>query len=216
MFDLARRRFVAGGVGAMALPGIARAMAASVHAAATLGHTSPFGVRAIGTPKAPVHVIEYFSLNCPHCAAFAIYTLPAIIRKLVDTGHVYYEFRDFPLNEDALWAAAVARSLPSPEYRPFIMELFKAQRVWAFAPRLHTSKQYAMALEQYAALAGMGKVEFRRVIHSAKLRKFIIAEAEVAQHKYGINATPSFIINGRKHVGAVAFPVFSDWVRQAV
>jgi len=71
-------------------------------------------VRAAGDPKAKVTVMEFFSLTCPHCAAFARETFPRIRTELIATGKVYYIFGDYPLDQVALNAAMLARALPDP------------------------------------------------------------------------------------------------------
>lgn len=176
---------------------------------------SPFGVRGLGNPNAPIKVYEYFSMNCPHCAYFATHALPRIISAFVKPGKIYYVFKDFPLNEDALMAAQIARTLPAHEYFPFITELFRTQDQWAYDPSLKTKTDYANALFRYAALAGMDQAQFDAALGNAKLRKFIMGELNTGEKQYNINATPTFIINGRKHEGAVDFEQFSNWLKAA-
>lgn len=179
------------------------------------GEDSPYSIRSLGNPKAPITVYEYFSLNCPHCAEFATHALPKIIDAYVKPGKVFYVFKDFPLNQDALMAAQVARSLPAKDYFPFISELFRTQFKWAYAPNLKTKEDYINALFPYAALAGMDRKTFEAAINNAKLRSFILGELNAAEKKYGVDSTPTFLINGRKREGAVDFAQFSAWLKAA-
>ncbi len=64
--------------------------------------------RILGDPDAPVTLIEFASMSCPHCAAFHAERLPAIKEDWIDTGKVKLEFRDFPLNGAAVFGAALA------------------------------------------------------------------------------------------------------------
>lgn len=191
------------------------ALAASATSASTTDPNSPFGIRSLGDPNAAVTVHEYFSMNCPHCAEFGMHTLPKVIKSYVDTGKVYYVFKDFPLNQDALWAAQVARSLPSKDYFPFISELFRTQFKWAYAPGLKTKEDYQNALFPFAALAGMDRQAFDAALANKKLRTFILDELNTAEKKYNVNSTPTFLINGRKREGAVSFKTFSSWLDAA-
>ncbi|BAJ79842.1 DsbA family protein [Acidiphilium multivorum] len=184
-------------------------------AAAETKADSPYSIRSLGNPNAPVTVYEYFSLNCPHCAEFATHALPKVIESYVKPGKVYYVFKDFPLNEDALWAAQIARALPAKAYYPFISELFRTQDEWAYAPGLKTPKDYQNALFRYAALAGMDRTTFDAAIANKKLRAFVLNELNDAEKTYKVNSTPTFIINGRKREGAVSFDTFSSWLKAA-
>ena len=60
---------------------------------------------SMGPDNAPVTMIEYSSLGCPHCAAFHRDTLPKIKKEYIDTGKVRLVYRDFPLGTPALAAA---------------------------------------------------------------------------------------------------------------
>lgn len=203
-------------LGSAALGGVASAATPAAPATAPSGDpASPFGLRSLGKKSAPATVVEYFSLTCPHCAEFATHALKKIVPGLVDTGKVYYVFRDFPLDSVALMAAQVARTLPPHDYFPFIEMLFSHQEQWAFNSDLHTVKDYENALFPYAALAGMDRATFDAAIANKKLRTFILDERKTAQKKYNVDATPTFIINGKKHVGGMSYDQFAKVVGEA-
>ncbi len=71
---------------------------------------------AIGDKDAPVTMVEYSSLGCPHCAAFHKNTLPRIKKEYIDTGKVRLVYRDFPLGTPALAASMIARCA-GPKFR---------------------------------------------------------------------------------------------------
>ncbi len=79
----------------LAIIGLATASAAAL-AAGALPPVGP-GDSVLGSAKAPVTVIEYASLTCPHCARFENDIFPRIKTELIDTGKIRYVFRDFPL-----------------------------------------------------------------------------------------------------------------------
>ena len=95
-------------------------------------------------------VMEFFSLTCTHCAAFHKEIFPRVKRELVETGPIRMVWRDFPLDQLALAAAAVARSLPAERYEGFIGALLSSQDRWAFTRGDPTEE-----LAKMAALAGM-------------------------------------------------------------
>jgi protein-disulfide isomerase len=172
---------------------------------------SPFSERSIGSPRAPVKVIEYFSLTCTHCAEFGTVTMPQVKPNLVDTGKVQIIYRDFPLDDVALMAAQVARYLPADQYYPFIEALFASQNDWAFAPGVN----YKQSIYKYAALAGMDQATYNAALADTKLRAFILNEQQVAEKQFNINATPTFIINGKIMPGAMDYSDFLAAVNQA-
>ncbi len=147
------------------------------------------GVRAIGSPDAPIKIIEYASLTCSHCAHFHNDILPALKSKYIDTGKVYLEFREFPLNDPALKATLTARCLPEDQYENFVSLLFKSQDQWA------GGIDYMASLKQNAKLAGMSDATFEACQAEPMLKLKIAENMQEAKDKWKISATPTFIIN---------------------
>lgn len=166
---------------------------------------SPFGERSIGSPDAKVKAIEYFSLTCTHCAHFATVTMPQVKPNLVDTGKLQIIYKDFPLDQVALMAAQVARSLPAAQYYPFIEALFASQNDWAFTPGIN----FTESIYKYAALAGMARADYDAALANNKLQKFILDGQQEAEKMYNVDSTPSFIINGTLYPGAMEYPDFA-------
>ena len=171
-------------------------------------HLTP---RTMGDPNAKVHVEEYFSLTCTHCAAFQRETFPQVKKDLIDTGKVFYEWHDFPLDQVALTAAVVARALPPDRYEPFINVLLTTQDKWAFARDVNSTEELA----KLAALAGMPRSTFDKAINDDAMKKAIIASQDQAQKDHDVNSTPTFLINGKPLVGAVDYATFLKAVNAA-
>ena len=66
--------------------------------------------RILGNPNAPITIIEYASMTCPHCAHFADDVLPELKKKWIDTGKVKLVLRDFPLDGEAVKASKIGRA----------------------------------------------------------------------------------------------------------
>src|SRR5215471_15364292 len=66
---------------------------------AELMKPGPLGDMSLGDEKAPVTIIEYASMTCPHCAHFHEATYPELKKKYIDTGKVRFIFREFPLDQ---------------------------------------------------------------------------------------------------------------------
>jgi protein-disulfide isomerase len=161
--------------------------------------------RVLGKADAPVTIFEFFSLTCPHCADFEEHSYPKLKTEWVDTGKAKIVYRDYPLDQNALKAAMVARCAPPDRYAAFVEVLFKQQLVWG------VQKDPTDALKKIAALGGIGADQFDKCINDQDLSKLIVAEEYEAQQKYGVDSTPTFFINGKKLVGALPY---DDFVKQ--
>ena len=113
---------------------------------------------SLGSDKAPVTVIEYASLTCPHCAAFAGTTFEAFKKKYVDSGKVHFIYRDFPFDQPGLRAAMMVRCSGPERFFGFLEILFKSQESWAGAtdPLAELAK---IATQMHADLVVVGASE---------------------------------------------------------
>jgi protein-disulfide isomerase len=172
--------------------------------------------RAIGSATAPVRVDEFFSLTCPHCAAFHRQTMPQVRKELIDTGKLRMVFHDFPLDQLALTASAVARALPAERYEPFVAALLASQDRWAFARGVNATEE----LWKMAALAGLSRETFNAAIADTALKNAILQGQDEAQKTYQIDSTPSFIFNGphaknTRETGDLPYSLFAERVAKA-
>ena len=152
--------------------------------------------RILGSPTAPITIVEYASLTCPHCAHFTDEVLPEIKKKWIDTGKVKLVLRDFPLDDEAVHASMIARCAPHDRFYAFIDTFFADQANWAAAP------DYRAALSRLAELGGMSKSEVDSCLKDATLENQVISSRLVAANQLGVNATPTFFVNGTKFTGA--------------
>ena len=180
-------------------------------AAFAQGADPRMGDRALGKPDAKLVVQEWFSLTCTHCARFARDVFPDVKAKLIDTGRIRYVFKDFPLDQLALAAAMVARSLPADRYEPFVLALLSSQDHWAFGHDVDPQVQ----LQQMAALAGMPKATFDTVINDDGLRKAILAEQDRGQSTLKIDSTPTFVFGTTLRAGETEYGEFLKQVTAA-
>jgi protein-disulfide isomerase len=199
------RRFLLQIGATLAIPGVARAVADDATAE-----------RSLGQADAPVTVTEFYSLTCPHCAAFHRETFPRVKSELIDTGKLRLVFWDFPLDQVALTAAVVARSLPPARYEPFTGALLASQDRWAFARGVNSTDELA----KMAALAGLSREAFNQAIADTGLKNWIVQRRAEAEKTYGIDATPSFVFNGRgaknrRESGSMSYESFAKAVAEA-
>jgi len=184
-------RTMMGFVVAFALLGIGRAAFAVEGAPSSQAADPRMADRALGDPKAPVRMDEYFSLDCPHCARFDTDVLPKIKVEYIDKGKVYLVLHDFPLHEIALRAHMIARCAPPDRYIAFIETLFRVQTGWNLA----TPGASLDSLKQQARFAGMSEDQISACINDRALEDALLKAQFDATKIYGLNATPSFIFN---------------------
>ncbi len=158
--------------------------------------------RILGNPGAPITIVEYASMTCPHCAHFADEVLPEIKKKWIDTGKAKLVLRDFPLDELALKASMIARCAPPDRFYAFIDTLFSTQEQWVMA------SDYQAALARLAKLGGMGKDEFDACLANKTLENKIVEGRLVASKQLDVNATPTFFVNGTKFDGVPTLEAF--------
>jgi protein-disulfide isomerase len=166
--------------------------------------------RILGKPDAPVTIIEYASLTCPHCAHFQDDVLPEIKKQWIDTGKAKLVLRDFPLDEEALRAAMIARCAPADRYYAFADTFFAAQEKWV------RERDYQGALARLARLGGMSKEEFDACLRNKGLEDSIVGSRFVASKELDVNSTPTFFINGTKFTGAPTAQDFSASLEAAL
>lgn len=190
---------------------IALSLVAAGTAALALGRPGPAWAedttraeRSVGKPDAKVTMIEFFSLTCTHCAAFAQGPMRQIKEAYIDTGKVRVVYHDFPLDQVALTAAMVARHLPIERYEPFINALLASQDRWVFARGVDPLAE----LWKVAALAGMSRATFDRAIADTDLRTWLLKTQQDDTARWKIDSTPSFVINGEKFTGSLSFEAF--------
>ena len=164
--------------------------------------------RTEGSVDAKITVEEWFSFTCPHCARFAADVYPEVKAQLIDTGKIKYIFCEYPRDQLDLMAAMIARALPPERYEPFMLSLLESQQRWAYDRSVDPKEELA----KEAALAGMPRDLFDRTLADDKLKAAILARQAEAEKKYDINATPTFVINGKVHSGEVNFDTFEKLV----
>jgi protein-disulfide isomerase len=199
-----RRRTLNLAIGAfLTVPALTMAGSPSAVAQAEVDLDVALAPRTIGSADAKVVLVEYFSLTCPHCARFHAETYPKLKEKYIDTGKVRMEFRDFPLDQWALRAAALARCVPAKHYSAMIDVLMKQQASWARAP------DPLDALLRIGQLAGLNRDAARACMTNAKLLDGIIASRLEGSKKHEVESTPSFLLDGEK-VRAYTFEEFEE------
>lgn len=170
--------------------------------------------RIMGAPDAPVTVIEYASMTCSHCAAFATGVFPQLKSEYIDTGQVRYVFREFPLDGVARVASALARCQTGDNFFTFVDLIFYNQQEW-LAGLFGNGQQLTQELVEeslidFAREAGLGRDQALACMRDPQNLAEVDENWGEAQNQYNINATPGFVINGTTHSGALPIEQFRE------
>jgi protein-disulfide isomerase len=164
---------------------------------ADLMQPNPLGEMALGDEKAPITVIEYASMTCPHCAHFSEATFPELKKRYIDTGKVRFLFREFPLDQLAAAGFVLARCAGPDKYFPLIETLFAQQHDWVvqrpLQPLLAIAKQ-----------AGLSQQAFEACLDNREMLEKLEKVRNDASDKFGVNSTPTFFVNGKRLAGALS------------
>lgn len=159
-----------------------------------------------GNADAPVTIVEFASLTCPHCANFHTTVMPKLKEGVLASGKARIVFRDFPLDGLALRASALSRC-GGPERRLAILDLlFESQPMW------RNSQDPLSALAQVGKLAGLKEAASRACMEDRGMFDQIIAEAQVGEQKHGVQSTPTLIIGETKYGGGLSAEDLTDIV----
>ncbi len=153
------------------------------------------GETAIGDPNAPVTMIEYSSLSCPHCANFHNNIYPELKKRYIDTGKLRMIFRDFPLNQTAVQATVVAHCGGPERYIGFIDVMFKTQATWA------RSQDTVSELKKLARLGGLREEQVDACLNDQNLVDNILKGRLAWQNEHNVQSTPTFVINDQVYSG---------------
>ncbi len=201
------RRVFFAGVSILALcagmPAGVRAQSVDKVPLADLAVASPLGDMVMGAENAPVTIIEYASMTCPHCAHFAVETFPKLKERYIDTGKVRYIFREFPLDVVAAGASLLARCADKDKYFSLLDLLFHTQVNWAvqnpLEPLFDVVKQAGFSRESFNACLDTKNNE-----NSRKILNGIESTRNHAADKLKVTSTPTFFINGKRVAGALS------------
>ena len=155
---------------------------------------------ALGSATAPITIVEYSSLTCSHCAAFAENVFPMLQSKYIDTGKVRFVSREFPLVSKAAAASMLSRCAANGDASKFfdaIMMLFRQQEDLIE----HTTDTLAAVGGKF----GMSQAAVENCVKDDAALDKLQADQNFAFGQLKVDATPTFFINGEKVKGSMSF-----------
>ena len=190
MIRLDRRTFLASTAGAavtFSLPAFAQTVEG-------LMNNIPLEDKVMGDANAPITIVEYASMTCPHCKTFHNRILPDLKKDYIDTGKAKYILRPFPFDGDRRGEAAFMLALcaPNDNYYAMIDALFATQAAWG------GQGNPVPELLRISKLAGMSEADFKACLGNQDLLTKMVQGRNKAVKEFGVRATPTVFINGEK------------------
>jgi protein-disulfide isomerase len=172
----------------------------------------PLEDEIMGDVNAPVTLLEYASMTCPHCKRFHEQILPEIKEKFIDTGKVKYILRAFPFDGDRRGEAAfmLAKCAPNNSYYPMLDALFATQQSWA------GKGNPVPELLRISKLSGMTEPEFKACLGNQELLTKMIQGRNLAVSDFKVRATPTVFINDQKFTEAATVKNLTDALNEAL
>jgi protein-disulfide isomerase len=155
---------------------------------------------ALGSQNAPITIVEFSSMTCSHCAAFAENVFPMLQSRYIDTGIVRFVSREFPLEIKAAGAAMLARCAATGDatrYFAVLTMLFREQDNLID----HTTE----TLKEVGGHFGMSGDAVEACVRDQDLLDKLKADQKFAYDRLKVDATPTFFINGTRVKGAISF-----------
>ncbi|MGQ0456410.1 MAG: DsbA family protein [Hyphomicrobium sp.] len=151
---------------------------------------SPLAEMSWGSEKAPVTLIEYASLTCPHCRRFHLETFPELKKTYIDTGKVRYILREFPIGKQSGNATIALRCAPQDKYLELFGKFMEQQSSWVsqevrLDPIFAVARQVGMTRPQFdACLKNQGMIQGLKWVKDRG-------------RKLGVIGTPNFFVGDK-------------------
>lgn len=149
----------------------------------------------LGEADAPVTVIEYASFTCPHCASFHAGAFKELKKNYIDTGKIRFIHREVFFDRYGLWAGMVARCGGADRYFGVADLVYSGQRDWTKGEPANIAEN----LRRIGRTAGLSNEQLDACLQDANLAESLVAWNDTNTRADGINATPSFVIDGELH-----------------
>ncbi|MEM9011900.1 MAG: DsbA family protein [Pseudomonadota bacterium] len=166
----------------------------------------------MGSADAPVTIIEYASLTCPHCARFHEDVFPQLREAYIDSGQVRFVFREVYFDQLGLFSGALARCAGEDRYFGMIDLLLGQQGQWARQPNIRDA---LLEMTKLGLVAGMDEDTMQACLTDEEVLAGMTRTYQRHAERDGINSTPSFIIDGELH-GNMSFEDFSRIIDAAL
>jgi protein-disulfide isomerase len=169
----------------------------------------------LGSPDAPVEVLQFADFECPQCAYFALVTEPDIVNRMINTGEIRMRFIDFPITElhPNAWDAHRAAACAAEQERFWQMhhQIFAAQDRWDARATRNPNRLFKQIAR---TVPGMDGRRFDECVDSRRTHSIVAAHQAIGQ-RYGVGGTPTFVIGSQMFPGRMTYDQFRQAVERA-
>ncbi len=161
----------------------------------------------LGDPKSKVTLIEYSDFQCPACAAYH-----PVVKQILNefNGKIYFVYRFFPLSNIHKNAVISAQAAYAAKKQNKFWEmqdmLFETQKAWA------ESGSPEDIFVDYAKKLNLDMTKFKTDMDSSEAQNYV-SDSQNQASTIGINATPTFFLNGRKLQNPASFDEFKNLIQ---
>ena len=153
------------------------------------------GDRTMGSPDAPVKITEYASFTCPHCATFNETVFQDLKKNYIDTGKVFFTYREVYFDKFGLWAGMLARCGGADRYFGFVETFYASRDTWLASSE---PAEITEALKRIGRTGGMSSEQIDQCLNNKPLAESLVSTFQTNMAADKIEGTPSFIIDGEK------------------
>ncbi len=164
-----------------------------------------------GNVDAKIKIIVFESLTCSHCANFHKDVYPSLKKEFIETGKVFIEYRNFPLNLAALNAAKIAHCNNSGKSE-ILHFLFQNYDNWVTGSTVKELDNNLKSLIKNENL----NLDFNKCIEDKQIEDFVLEDRIEGVKKFEINATPTIIINNEKFNKALTFKNLKKYLEKLI
>ena len=167
----------------------------------------------MGSPDAPVKVLEFADFECPACGQFYVLTEPDVRARLVETGQISYRFFDFPLEGHRnTWPASHAAACDNEQGKFWEMhdQIFEGQDKWSTQA---TSRPKGVFKDMAQAI-GLDVAKWEGCYDEQRYLKNIQANRAEAERRF-VQSTPTFVIGTKMIPGSISYDKFKAYVDSA-
>lgn len=194
--------------GALAL-GAAATLVTAFPAIAQEDKGYAIGDVVIGDADAPVTIIEYASLTCPHCASFHQNSYPEIKAGYIDTGKAKLILRDVFFDQFGLWSTMIARCGGEATYPQMINMFLNRQQSWYLdhVGAFNQTKNAQPMIDEMmkiGRLAGLSNERMNACLSDEAYLERLVTDFQTNTAEDEVRSTPTFFINGEELSGAVS------------
>ena len=155
--------------------------------------------KSLGNIEAPIKMVEFASMTCGSCAKFHNDVFPSIKKDFIDSGKVFFTYKDFPLDKFALKASVIARCSGDAKFFNFLSVIYNKQKDWT------RTQDPFKSLLKIAKLGGLKNDEIKVCVGNKSIEDGILKDRLNSSKKFDIVATPTIYFNGKKYEGDLSY-----------